>query len=488
MFFESSKLYLIRFFFISFTTTHISLITSFAQPGTWVSVYGGNQYDRGRGIAQTSDKGYIVCGPASSYGIGNTDFYLLKIDSAGKYLWQNTFGGINIENAFSVNQTKDSGFVICGYTNSFGAGDYDAYLVKTNSSGILQWEKTFGGSNWDFSYWAEQTNDGGYIIAGETFSYGNNSQAYLLKTNSNGDTLWTKQFGGTDDDASYEVHQTADNGFILAGYTRTIAGDSDFYLVKTDSVGTKKWEKTFGTSNNDICNSVALCSDGGFLLGGFTTIGTEQKIYFIKTNSDASLFTSKIDTPVTGSRIINRIRENKEGDYYIIGWADIGNSFQKEIFFSKWNTGLWYFDGGAMGGQSDEEGFDILESDDSGYVVVGYTASFGTGPDNIIIGKTNKNMSYTNIVNSYVSTNEIWKEETNFIVYPNPTSGKIYFDGHNLNILSAKVFNLLGENLFESKNISINPEIDISSQQSGIYFVEIISSEGAVRKKIILSK
>src|ERR1039458_7949383 len=122
---ESNNFSLIRFFLVvyfSFFIFHFS----FAQfPGTWVAIYGGTNYDRGRGIAQTFDKGYIVSGTTSSYGIGNTNVYLLKIDSAGKYQWQNTFGGININNGYSVKQTQDSGFIISGYTNSFGNGGYD---------------------------------------------------------------------------------------------------------------------------------------------------------------------------------------------------------------------------------------------------------------------------------------------------------------------------------------------------------------------------
>ena len=488
-FFESSNFLFIRFFCISILNSQFSILNCFAQPNTWVAVYGGYNYDRGKGICQTYDKGYIVCGPTSSYGMGNTDFYLLKINSDGKYLWQNTFGGINIENAFSVQQTSDSGFVICGYTNSLGSGGYDAYLVKTDSMGNFQWQKSYGGSDWDFAYWAEQTTDGGYILAGETFSYGNNTQAYLVKIKSNGDTLWTKKFGGTNADVCYEVHQTTDGGFVLAGYTTVITGDKDFYLIKTDSDGNKEWEKAYGTSTDDDCNSVALCADGGFLLGGYATIGTERKNYLMKTNDSGNITSSKIDTPLIGNREIFFIRENKEGDYYMVGWTDNTGLGAREIFFAKWNTGFWQLAGGSLGGQDDDEGYQILQSSDSGYVMVGYTGSFGQGTDNIIIFKTDKNMLYNNTVNTYVSVNEISDEDNSEImVYPNPSSGKFRISGFRIQDSKIKIYNLMGSTIFESKNISQNSEINIASSPEGIYLVEIIFKEGVARKKIILSK
>ncbi|MBI4946080.1 MAG: hypothetical protein HY840_06740 [Bacteroidetes bacterium] len=421
-FFESNKKIYIAFWLCLFP------FALFSQSGTWVAIYGGVNYDHGRGIAQTFDKGYIVCGPSSSYGMDNTDFFLLKIDSAGKFQWQNTFGGSNIENCFSVKQTNDSGFVICGYTNSFGSGGYDAYLAKTDLSGNLQWQKTFGGSDWDFSYWAEQTNDGGFILTGETFSYGNNSQAYLVKTNSTGDTLWTRTFGGADKEAAYEVHQTLDSGYILAGYTRSFgAGNSDFYLIKTNSNGDTTWTKTYGDTANNFCNSVALCKDGGFLLGGSTDSSGISKIYYLKTDSSGMPTMSRIDIPSKGGKSVNRILETMDGQYITVGWTNGSGGGSKDISWAKWNTGGWYLNGTSFGGVYEEEGYDIVQTKDSGYAIVGFTESFGMGPDNIVIIKINNGLAYNPIPIIYVSVNEISEENVSALIYPNPFSDNLFF-------------------------------------------------------------
>src|SRR5687767_14211712 len=143
-----------------------------AQAIRWERVYGGPSQDYGRFVQQTSDSGYIVAGSTSSY-TGNTDEYLLKTDVNGKFKWHKIFGGANVEWARCVKQTPaDSGYIFCGYTNSFGNGGYDVYLVKTDSAGNMLWQKTFGGTDWDFGYSVDITYDGGYVIAGSTYSSG----------------------------------------------------------------------------------------------------------------------------------------------------------------------------------------------------------------------------------------------------------------------------------------------------------------------------
>jgi len=476
-------------------TSHISHLTSFSQPGTWIAIYGGTNYDRGRGIAQTFDKGYIVCGPSSSYGMGNTDFYLLKIDSAGKFQWQNTFGGINIENCFSIKQTKDSGFVICGYTNSFGSGGYDAYLIKTDQVGNLQWQKTFGGANWDFAYWAEQTNDGGYILAGETFSYGNNSQAYLVKTNSAGDSLWTKTFGGKNEEAVYEVHQTSDNGYILAGYTKSFgAGKSDFYLVKTNPSGDTLWTKTYGGIGNDSCSSIALCKDGGYLLGGSTDISGTLKMHFIKTDSMGVVKDSNAVVPL-GSNYISRIRETKDTNYVILINSDKG------ILLYKYNRGTgfgsWDAWGRSFGLLNDQAGYDLQQTEDSGFVLVGYTASLGIGPDNIFIAKTNSIGSYNSTINSYVSVNEISEKNENTLIYPNPFSENLFlkidrdFFAEEKNFV-FEIADLCGRKIMSvEKNIllySSEPvQIEIPSEKltKGFYVASLRSGNKKIYRKLL---
>ncbi|MEK6616923.1 MAG: T9SS type A sorting domain-containing protein [Bacteroidota bacterium] len=495
--FESSKKSRIVFWLCTFVFCLLPFAL-FSQLGTWVAIYGGTNYDRGRGIAQTSDKGYIVCGPTSSYGMGNTDAYLLKIDSAGKYQWQNTFGGMNIENCFSVKQTNDSGFAICGYTNSFGLGGYDAYMVKTDSLGNLQWQKTFGGTDWDFTYWAEQTNDGGYILAGESFSYGNNSQSYLIKTNSAGDTLWTKTFGGTNEEAAYEVHQTLDSGYILAGYTKSFgAGNADFFLIKTDSSGDTLWTKKFGNTSDDFCNSVALCKDGGFLLGGSTDSSGTPKIYFMKTDSAGKLLMSYIDTPTRGGKSVSRIRETMDGQFVTLINSNVGGLGRQEIYLDKWN-GVWAQWVKTFGGVDDDEGYNVEQTLDSGFVLVGYTASFGTGgSDNIFIAKTNRAGDYNNTINTYISVNEISEKNENTLIYPNPFSDNLFLKIDSIFFVKEKDFvfeisDLCGREIMRIEKNStsylsepIPLEIPSEKFSPGFYLASLQSGSKKIYRKLL---
>ena len=200
----------------------------------WEKTIGGIGSDYGISIQQTNDGGYIITGFSDSFGEPNRNVYLIKTDPNGDSLWQKTFGGIGNDYGYSVQQTTDSGFIITGFTDSFGDGDWDIYLIRTDPNGNCLWEKTFGGSNFDAAYSLQQTTDGGFIIVGATYSFGAEfGDVYLIKTDPNGNLIWQKTFGGSNDDKGYSVQQTTDGGFIIAGDTLSFgAGSMDVYLIK----------------------------------------------------------------------------------------------------------------------------------------------------------------------------------------------------------------------------------------------------------------
>jgi hypothetical protein len=271
-------------------TFAIFLVTNFAlAQKSFKKTYGGDNYDRGISAQQTSDKGYAIVGYTRSFGAGKDDVYLIKTDTQGSIQWSNAYGGKDLDNGWAVLQTSDDGFIITGFTRSFGNGGYDVYVVKTDATGKKQWDKAFGGKGDDRSWDMDKTSDKGFIIIGETNSSGAGERdALLLKIDDKGDQLWEKTYGGPKDDRCFSVRQTPDNGIIFTGITYSFgAGDRDVYVVKTDSHGKVLWEKTFGGNKSDVGHCVRLTSDGGYIVTGYTASFSKalNDIYLIKLDS-----------------------------------------------------------------------------------------------------------------------------------------------------------------------------------------------------------
>jgi hypothetical protein len=267
----------------------------FAQPPdtAWTRTFGGSSDDAGYSVQQTTDGGYIITGYTRSYGTGWFEVYLIKTNANGDTSWTKIFGGASDDRGYSVQQTLDGGYIITGYTRSYGAGVYDVYLIKTDANGNETWYKTFGDSSLDYGYSVQQTLDSGYIITGYTDSYGAGGRdVYLIKADVNGNQQWYKTFGGSSEDEGYSVQQTSDGGYIITGVTRSYgAGSNDVYLIKTDANGNQQWYKTFGGSKNDRGYSVQQTSDSGYIITGNTwSYGAGLgDVYLIKTDASGNV-------------------------------------------------------------------------------------------------------------------------------------------------------------------------------------------------------
>jgi len=209
------------------------LVKSFAK------TYGGTSWDEVSSVQQTSDGGYILAGYTSSFGAGGYDAFLIKTDENGNIVWIKTYGGTGGDFSYSVQQASDGGYIVAGGTNSFGAGGLDVFLIKTDADGNIIWAKTYRGTGDEWARSFHQTSDGGYILAGATNSFGvGGYDILLIKTDANGNIIWAKTYRGTDDEKAYSVKQTSDGGYIVAGKTRSFgAGSWDVFLVKTDANG-----------------------------------------------------------------------------------------------------------------------------------------------------------------------------------------------------------------------------------------------------------
>jgi hypothetical protein len=306
----------------------------------WQKAFGGSSDDEGYSVKQTREGGYIITGYTKSYGAGVNDVYLVRTDAAGNQLWHKTFGGQYDDEGYSVLQASDGGFIVGGVTSSFAAGGRDVWMIKTDSSGNELWRKSHGALSSDGARCIEATRDGGYILTGWTFSYGTDiyGSVWMVKTDSAGNLEWHKVFGGTGADRGYCVQQTSDGGYVLTGYTDSFgAGNYDLYLIKTDDAGNERWSKTFGGTGRDYGNSVIQTSDGGFVIAGYT-------LSFGAGGDDA----------------------------WIIRTDEYGNEYWKRTY----------------GGSASDIAYSVKETYDGSIVFAGHTLSYGAGLHDAWLVKT----------------------------------------------------------------------------------------------------
>lgn len=228
------------------------------------------------------DSGYIIFGYEYNDTISSHDIFVAKVDEYGYLLSSIGFGGRLDDYLYDVLELED-GYLICGFTESYGAGGGDVYLVKTNFNGEPRWDRTFGGVNWERGYSIKKTNDNSFIICGTTQSFGNGSyDVYVLKVDENGNLIWQKTYGGTNWDEGYCI-DLADNGYIITGFTRSFgSGNEDIYVIKIDENGNLIWQKTYGGSEQDKGECVIQTGDG-YLICGYTWIeGKGFDVYLLK--------------------------------------------------------------------------------------------------------------------------------------------------------------------------------------------------------------
>lgn len=349
----------------------------------WENTFGGADDDKGYSVEQTSDGGYIVVGETRSYGAGECDTWLIKTDSSGNGTWNKTFGGEEYDRGRSVKQTSDGGYIIAGETESYGAGSYDIWLIKTDSSGNKVWDNTLGGAGWEWGYSVEQTTDGGYIINGITTSYGAGGyDVWLVKTDSSGNETWNKTFGGEKADWCDSAALTSDGGYIISGFTRSYgAGRRDVWLIKTDSSGSEMWNKTFGSEEGlERGHSVQQTSDGGYIIAGeieSSAVGAYD-VWLIKTDSSGSRVWENTFGGTLGGKG-HSVQQTSDGGYIITGEAYSRGGTDCNIGIMKTDSGgnkEWdkAFDGGSV-----DWGTSIRQTSDGGYIVVGTTEYYGAG-------------------------------------------------------------------------------------------------------------
>jgi len=365
------------------------IILSLSAQADWEKTFGGADDDAGYSVQQTEDGGYIIVGQTSSFGAGGIDVYLLKTDASGNKQWQKTFGGEENDQGFSVQQTKDGGYIIAGNARSWTPWDCDVYLIKTDALGNKQWQKTFGTGLNDDGFSVQQTEDGGYIIGGD---YG--EIISLLKTDSLGNKEWDNTyFNDRRGGRGHSVQQTEDGGYILTGYGPTWWGepgeDANIYLLKTDALGNKEWRKIFGGDDEDQGYSVQQTEDGGYIIAGTTksfSVGAYD-VYLIKTDA---LGNKQWQKTFGGAEddFGYSVRQTKDSGYIIAGMTESFGAGGKDVYLIKTDASgnkQWQK---TFGGAEDDGAYldqSVLQTEDGGYIITGYTESFGAGGQDVYL-------------------------------------------------------------------------------------------------------
>jgi len=381
----------------------------------WQKCLGGSVYDNAYCIQKTPDGGFIVAGYSGSldgdvtgFHGGAADYWVVKLNSAGIIDWQKCYGGSGWEEAFSISATSDGGFIIAGHTGSldgditFSHGFTDCWIIKIDSDGTIEWQKSYGGTSTEYANSIIQTEDGGYIFAGFTYSNdgevsGNHGTGttdwWVVKLDDVGNIIWQMCFGAGEDDVANSVQQTADGGFIVAG-DRQNGDDWDYYIVKLNSEGETEWEKIFGGTQTDAAQAILETAEGSFVVGAGFTGSNDGDVtghhgvgfsdyWLIKLDSLGNLLWQKClggTKDDIAASIIQTFDEGfiiagvsasddgditghhggiSYGDYWIVKLDTIGN-----ILWQK-----------SLGGNSGDGAYSIIESLDSGIVIAGYSRS-----------------------------------------------------------------------------------------------------------------
>jgi hypothetical protein len=313
---------------------------------------------------------------------------LIRTDSLGDTLWTKTYGGVQWDYGYSIEQTFDGGYIIAGFTHSFGAGSADAYLIKTDSLGDTLWTKTYGGADYDEAWSVDQLSDSGYIVAGKTYSFGaGDCDFYLIRTDANGDSIWTRAYGGLDDDRGLSVQAGFESSFIVGGYTNSFgSGLYDIYLVKVDLLGDTIWTRTYGGSEEEYAYFVQNTSDTGYIVVGYSFNGGAD-ICAYKIGIKGNIVWSNIYGG-SSTEIGWEVKETSDGGYIIIGSTNSYGAGSADVYLVRINSlgdTLWTK---TVGGSLADAGVTVIQTADEGFLIAGYTDSYGSGSNDVYIIKT----------------------------------------------------------------------------------------------------
>ncbi len=456
--------------------------------------YGGNGVDVGYGVKQCLDTNYIIVGSTTSYGSGSSDIYLLKIDSMGQFMWHKTFGGFNQDVGKSIALLPDGGFVITGYSSSYGAGGYDVITIRTDKFGNQLWLKSFGGLDWDFGNDVIIGPDGNIVVCGSTYSYGFGSKdGLVIKYDLNGNLLWHKQFGGTLDDELNAIIKTNDNMLATCGQTKSFGEpNGDSYFVKLDLNGDTIFTKKFGGSGIDYFSDLLQKADLTYeICGAKTTTSSSTTSHILCMNGLGAAFKE-----VNYYYTVNTNNENFYANAVMKFNPNITNSVRNvnlPFFNYQVSSNLLknygdYYKINENGGTGNEFVYGMESTIDGGAINVGKTTSFGAINDDIYVLKQDSNIIMVDSDN-ITSLKEFGINLYDNSLIVNNSDDEIIIKSSHI-IKNIRIINLIGQTIFKSethndKYISILKRSLYSKEN--VFIIEALTKDNQlIHKKVFL--
>ena len=367
------------------------IVVTFGQESEiWVKTFGGTNNEDFSKVLLASDGGYVLAGDTASFGAGEKDVWLIKTDSNGNIQWNKTYGGAANDDVQFIISENDA-YVIVGRTYSFGEGDADLWLIKTDLNGNMIWNQTYGGPGTEWAFSIVKTSDDGYVLLGRTNSFGQgDNDFWLVKTDSNGVLEWNRTIGDSGDDRGRFLVNTSDGGFLLLGWTNSYgSGEVDYWAIKTDSLGNPQWNKTYGGELADRGITIAKAYNDEYILAGSSSSfgAGNSDIWLVKIDSIGNQIWNKTYGEIEGESV-RSIVMTEDGGYAFVGYTSSFGAGDQDGWFVKINstgTILWNQTYG-------EEANEILHSfqkiEQGGYLLSGSSASYGIGDTDFWLMKT----------------------------------------------------------------------------------------------------
>jgi len=484
-------------FFLVLMVVFLCVSSLFAQPPDtlWTRVYGGEHDDCIYDVIETSDSEYVAVGSTRSFGAGNSDVYLIKLNTNGDTMWTKTYGGPLDDVGRSVQETSDGGFIIAGWTESFATDGSNIYLIKTDINGDTTWTNTSGGTLYDYGYSVQETSDNGFILAGRisSFSVGG-SDVFLTKTDSLGNTLWSKIYGSTGWDAGCSIRKTSDGGFVIAGRTTSNGPGWDVYIIRIDTNGDSLWTKTYGGTNWDVGYELQETFDGGYIITGCTdSYGAGGfDIYLAKIDSLGNMVWSRTQGGI-GWDEGRSIQETADKGFIIAGSTESFGAGGFDLYLVRTYSNGYPIWTETYGGTDWDIGYSVKLTSDGGYIIAGKTKSFGAGLYDAYIIKTKPDLGI---------------EEEKSIgfpfalqISPNPFTENVnikYGIGQTAEPIELGIYDVTGRNIcaLVTNGIYSGPQTVVwngnnnvgEKVSGGIYFLKIKSGKHTAVRKLILIK